>query len=494
MKKIFLISCFVFIAFFAATGQVVSHTDKLYAPKLRDTITYTVYFPQDWEGWDQRELHPVIYAVNYGMLNGDYLAAQVAYFRKARYAMPNSLIVVINASMERMGYQYQTGALSDEGKRFVSFMKEELIPEIAHHYHTSDFRTYIGHSFAASFGSYLFLNEPGMFNGFILLAPEKIGAEQPPFHLSAQAKNYYDEHHTFFYSAVGYNDLQRRKDFAMEMGRETSRIDSGHFYFQYDSIARADHTNILTLSIEFALKHIYKFFTPYSGKDELDALADLKQVATTIKNAYGLEMEKNFTFYSPFANEAIDNKDTTALKAILSYFEGPQLKGWNLMQFGEFSLRLKLKDLAARYFTQAIAKINSQELGIANGPPNLMVCYRHMAFDIYADQPEHAWNFLIQALQLAQSGNRYLPDNGVALIELGKYASQAGHRMKEGLKYLSEYRAGKFAQNDMAAVYMAGIYQKLNQPKQARKYIAIALRENPDNQQAKAWDKMIRSR
>lgn len=491
MKSFVFISFLFILSFSIVSGQSISFKEKLFAPALHDTITYTVYIPQDWEGWDPQELHPAVYAINYGMLNGDYLAAQVAYFRKARYALPNSLIIVIDASMARMGYQYETGALTDEGKQFVSFIKGQLIPLITQKYHTSGFRTYIGHSFASSFGANLFLNEPGLFNGFILLAPEKIGPEQPPFHLSVQAHDYYNQHYTFFYAAVGQGDLQRRKDFAMEMGRESAGLDKDHFFFQYDSIERADHTNILTLSIEFAFKNLYRFYTPYNGLNEPDALTDLKQVSGAIRKYYDLEMEKTFTFYNPFVQEAVDYKDTTALKAILAYFTGPRLKGWNLKQFGEFCLKLNLNQQASIYFEEAIDKINNQELNQPIGPPNLMVCYDHMAFDIYPGQPTKAWGYLMQSLRVTESRNIYLADDGTALLNLGKYAAQSGFKLREGLQYLSRYRAGHYKSNDMAAYYMARIYQQLNQSSEVRRYLQLALTENPGNKSAIDMSKEI---
>lgn len=467
-----------------AHGQSISYREKLYASGLNDTITYTVYIPQDWEGWDRNESHPAIYAINYGMINGDYLAAQVAYFRKARYAMPNSLVVVIDASMEHMGYRYETGTLTEQGNQFVNFLKKQLIPHITRQYHTSGFRTYIGHSFASSFCTNLFLNEPGLFNAFILLAPEKIGPEQPPFHLSEQAKDYYNKHYTFLYCAVGEDDLQRRKDFAQEIGYETAVLNKEHFFFQYDSIARADHTNILTLSIEFALKNIYRFYTPYSGKDESNALADLKNLTTHIRQYYDLEPEKNFTFYNPFAQEAIKYKDTTALKSILRYFESPRLKGWNIMQFGEYCLRLQLKDQAQTYFEQAISQINSQELNTTTGLQNLLACYNHMAFDIYPDQPGKGMTYLLKSLRLSQHYNHYLPDNGAALLTLGKYTNKTGYQLKEGLNYLITYQKNNYPRKDMAAYYAAAICRQLNQPEEARKYLNISLKENPNNQDA----------
>lgn len=459
--------------------------EKLYATSLNDTVEYTVYLPADWEGWDYNTKHPTIYAINYGMMNGDYLAAQISYFRKARYAMPNSVIVVINASMERMGYSYDTGLLSKEGLHFVDFMKKELIPVVEKKYNTSAFRTYIGHSFASSFGNYIFLNDPGMFNGYILLAPEKIGAEHPPFHLSANAKAYYNHAFTFYYAAVGENDLPRRRDYAKEIKKEVAQLDTTKFFFRYDSLARTNHTNILTMAIEFAAEHVYQFYTPYSGKDEKDVVKDLQAVTGRIKEMYGIEPEKNFTFYSPFVHEALTNKDSAGLVSVLDYFNNNRLKGWNLMQFGSFCLQLKLKDKARNYFEQAIEKITREEMGQEIGPPNLMACYNYLAFNIYDNEPEKGWAYLQQALALAKTNNKYVPKDGEAYYNLGKFSAINNYKVQEGLQYLQTYLLNETgAANDMANYYTAKNYMLLNQPQKAKPYLQKAIKENSNNKEA----------
>ncbi|QRY57327.1 alpha/beta hydrolase-fold protein [Sphingobacterium siyangense] len=461
-------------------AQVKVFQESLYAPELLDTISYKVYLPQDWDGWDNTQRHPAIYAVNYGMVNGDFIAQQIAYFRKARYEIPNSLVVVIDANMERMGYQYETGDITIEGQHFVSFIKNQLIPTVTRKYHTSTFATYLGHSFAASFGSYLLRSDPELFNGYILLAPEKVGREKP-FRLTEDVLNAYNKQYTFVYSGVGEKDMQRRRDFAREIGREMSRASNDYLFFTYDSLPRADHTNILSMTMEFALKSIYRFYTPYEDKEESNAFAALQQTADKLKRYYGLDPERNFTFYRPFANEAVNNKDTLSLKKVLAYFNGPNLKGWNLMQFGEFCLRLDMKPLAEAYFQQAIKKIETQEMNLSTGPPNLLVCYQHLAFDIHSKNPPIAWMYLLKAKDVALGNSRFIPHDGSVLLNLGKYAAQTGYQPEEALEYLTSYRQGRYNYNYLAAYYQSLICQRNGKKKLAVRYVQQGLEENPED-------------
>ncbi|RPD41421.1 alpha/beta hydrolase-fold protein [Chitinophaga barathri] len=459
--------------------------ESLYAASLKDSVRYTVYFPEDWEGWHHGAKHPVLYAINYGMVEGNYLQAQVSYFRKSRIGIPNSLIVVVEASMKRMGYSYETGNLSAEGLHFVDFIKKELIPSIEKKYNTSTFRAYIGHSFAASFGNYLFLNRPGLFNGYMMLAPEKTGEEQPPFHLSDEAKDYYNHHHTFYYTAVGQFDLQRRHAYAREIQRETRQLDTTRFFFRYDSLSLANHNNILTLAIEFALEHTYQFYTPYSGKEETDAVKDLEAISARVHDMYGIELEKNYTFYAPFAQEAITNKDSAGLVTILKYFDSDHLKGWNIMHFGQYCLQLKLKDNARQYFERAMKKIEKEEMNIAGGPENLLFCYNLLAFDIYEQKPEKGWAYLQKGLLLSNSDNKYLPGDGRIYFDLGKLSAIHNYKVKEGLQYLLTYISDDTRSSiDMAHYYIAQNYILLNQRAKAKPHLTKALELNSNNKPA----------
>ncbi|AOM79205.1 alpha/beta hydrolase-fold protein [Pedobacter steynii] len=496
---------YLFFLLFLYTGiQKLTAQDKieaqLYSTSLKDSVKYTLYFPEDWEGWDDASKHPVLYAINYGVITGDYLQAQVSYFRKRRLTMPNSLIVVIDASMKRMGYSYETGNLSAEGLHFVDFLKKELIPSIEKTHNTSTFRTYIGHSFSASFGNYLFLNEPELFKGYIMLAAEKIAEEKPPFHLSNYAKDYYNHQPTFYYAAVGQFDLQRRRNYAKEIQKETGSLDTSKFFFRYDSLSLADHGNILTLAIQFALEHTYQFYTPYSAKDEKDVVKDLQAIHARIDDIYGIEPEKNFTFYNPFAQEAIKNNDKAGLVEVLKYFESNRLKGWNLMQFGQYCLRLQLKEKAKYYLGLAIEKIRHEEMNSNLGPENLLSCYSDLAFGVYEKEPEKGWDYLLKGLTLYQTNNKYLLKDGKVYFDLGKFSAINNYHVKEGLQYLLTYVSDHAdtsnlpsyqsrISNDVAYYYIAKNYLQLKQPKKAKPYLIKALALNKEN---KAADQLLK--
>ncbi len=75
--------------------------------------------------------------------------------------------------MYRIGFIYATGQLTPTGQQMVECLRQEIISLVEKKYHTASFHSYLGHSFTASYGNYLFQYDQG-YSMDILLAPEKI--------------------------------------------------------------------------------------------------------------------------------------------------------------------------------------------------------------------------------------------------------------------------------------------------------------------------------
>lgn len=473
MKLTFLWSFLLLLAVKGFSQKKVR--EQLYSSYLKDSISIEVLIPEDM---DISEKHPAIYTLSYGVMDGEYLAAQIRYFRRLHYNLPNTLVVNIKAGQEQMGYSYTTGMLAPRGLQLVECIKKEIIPFITKKYNTSAFRTYIGHSQAASYGNYLFLHEPDLFSGYILLAPEKIGPENPPFHLDHTVRN-----NTFYYVAVGENDMQRRREYAREIENEVKQLDSTRFHFCYDSIPRGDHNNILTMAIDPALKHIYQFYAPVQN-EKSSVMENLHLMVKNIKDNYDLEPERsNPIIYGNYAMMAAMKKDTAGLLSVLDYFYNNQLKGWKIMQFGDFCGWLGLTEKSVYYYTKAIDKILQEEMNSPLGPPNLQACYTNMAFIV----PAQGWEYLQKALRL--SGNKYIPEDGSAYYNLGKFAALHHYKPAEGVQYLLSYvrmQGGK-ADDDKASLYLGRNYYWLKDMLNAKHYLQQALALNPKSKEAQRW-------
>lgn len=155
------------------------------------------------------------------------------------------------------------------------------------------------------------------------------------------------------------------------------------------------------------------------------------------------------------------------------------------MQFGDFCMRLDLREQARKYYEQAIAQITAKEMELDIGPGNLLACYNAMAFKIYPQQPEKAWGYLQKELQLTMLKGKYIPKDGDELYNLGKFSALYNYKTAEGQQYLLKYLADKRHEtDDMANYYAAKNYLWLKQPEKAKAYAQKALAADSNNKQA----------
>jgi hypothetical protein len=420
---------FFLISSFPVWGQTEIR-EKLYSHILRDTVYYNVVVP---EGRDTHERLPVLYALKYGMVDGAYIASQVRYFRSARYPVLNMIVVTVLADMDRIGFVYETGQLTEMGTKFVACLKNEIIADVERKYNAAHFRAYVGHSYAASYANYLFQHEPGIFNGYILLAPEKVNAS---FALNAKELR----NKTFYYAAVGEFDLERRHAYAKDVCRQLRSVDSSRLLIQYDSIPRGDHSNILTMAMQPGLEFISRYYDPNAdidpGKNAWDAFVNVKESVAAI---YGIDVEKNYNWYSRFAQLAISQKDSASLIRLLSHFNSDKLKGYDTRTFGDYCAQIGLVKKAEYYYLSTIQKVSAIREKEGWEFFVLSDCYRGLATEVEKNDHEKAWEYLQKALQFADAPNKYGSTALDTYFLVGRFLINNGYRVKEGVGYLLQY-------------------------------------------------------
>ncbi|MFT3823375.1 MAG: hypothetical protein QM731_05620 [Chitinophagaceae bacterium] len=483
---------FIFIALCGSVPSLAQQKteEKLFSRFLQADVYYTVYTPA---GRDTAQPLPVLYTFSYGMVSGDYIAASLNYYQSAHYPIPNTIYVNVIAAMDRIGYSYSSGLLTKSGEQLVQCMQQEIFPAVEKKYHASSFRTYLGHSYAASYANYLFLFYPDLFRGYIVLAPEKIAAAQPPFVITDSLVKWYNQHTTFYYTAVGENDMERRMAYAKEAESKTKVFDSTRFYFRRDSIVGGDHTNIISLALQSGIEHVYQLYNPYEEAGKTDhVMVELQQVTVRVQQAYDMPPQKTPEYYSRFAQLAIANKDTAGLRKILAHFDNEKGKSWYYMQFAGFCSNLSMTALAYTYLGRAIAMMEKDEMNTDLGVSNLVSCYTMMANNILKDDNARAWQYLQKAKALSARKMR----SGHQLIDIyydmGVFAASHNYNVKEGLESLQqfivlsgnvsadahglEYRKTNF--------YIGKCYYLLNDHANAKVYLQKELALHPGNKDA----------
>lgn len=436
------IAPFLILLYLAANGFAQTKVkQKLYSKCLKDTVHYQVWLPKNW---DKAQKCPVMYTFSYGVITADYLSAQLNYFEDLHYVFPKSIIVNIAASMDRIGFIYNTGLVAERGMDFISSIKNEIIPKIEKEYNASTFRTYIGHSYAASYGSYLIRHEPSIFKAYILLAPERVGSSNavPSFKLNKKIIDVYKSNKglTFCYIGTGELDDQRRINFAAEFSNELKKVDSTKFSVKREIISNADHSDILIKAFLNGVAFVYKAYDPYYDLGQ-DSFATLQKTRERISNFYGMEIEKKQELYKPFLQMAVDQKDTAGLLKIVDFFSTDSSKSYDMFNFGLFCFKINLRDQAERFALKGIkSSIN------VNGKVNfgdvypLQACYGLMAdISLQRKDPVGAWEYLEKSIAL---GAITKSDGNVSEIDtyyqIAKVAFDNQYKVKEGLDYLKK--------------------------------------------------------
>ncbi len=189
MKKLFLSILFITTAFFTfaqsseevSLGKVVKIDSKI----LDEERKIWVYVPQEGpEGLYTKQQYPVVY-----LLDGDGHFFSVAGMIRqlstinGNTIVPKMIVVAIpNTNRTRdltptkgaAGHPFVNEAMieaSGGGEKFMSFIKEELIPYVEANYSTAPYRMLIGHSFGGLTVMNAFLKHTDVFNSYVAIDP-----------------------------------------------------------------------------------------------------------------------------------------------------------------------------------------------------------------------------------------------------------------------------------------------------------------------------------
>ncbi len=158
----------------------------LYSPVVGDTFVISVQLPDAYKN-DSPAAYPVVYLTD-ANFHFPMLAATLKQYEKGGLLPPLILIGIGYKSFEVMDslrvrdYMYPAALPADEmnapggGKKFDSFITNQLIPYIDSNYHTDKTnRSLLGHSFGGYFSLYALLNQieakRNSFRNFVSASP-----------------------------------------------------------------------------------------------------------------------------------------------------------------------------------------------------------------------------------------------------------------------------------------------------------------------------------
>ena len=489
----YVLTITIFINFSLISFAQKSIKEKFYSRYVNDTVSYTAWLP---ENWSAKQNYTTIYTFSYGASDAEFTSEQIHYLNKLHIShLPPTIVVNISADMDRMGYNYETGLLTANGMNMVECMRKELIPLMESKYKASTFRTYMGQSYGASYGNYLFLFQPDIFSGYILMSPERLSALQPPFELTPELIHFYIGRPTYYFLATGALDMQRRQDYAKEISKKIKGLDSTKFNFRYENLSNAGHNNSLAIGLPLALSFIYQQYNSYPEIDSATSiLSAIKQYEKNVNDIYRILPQKNLLdIYQPFLSYIWQRKDTTGMIDAINYFITKESSGRQLRDFAYSCVIVGLREKARQLYERAIKKNLADEMSTDLGPAALVTCYRELALNILKDDPQQRWNLLQKALKfcLQYKSSIYIGYYPDIYFYLGKFAADNDFNVRDGLHYLllySEKRKDLINLHfsfDEVYYNIGKCYALLHDTTNAKEYLQKALDLNSNNKKAK---------
>jgi predicted alpha/beta superfamily hydrolase len=176
--RVFAVPFFLAIATAASAQWRPVRHETVHSSVLNEDRAIDVYEPDDLDD-DPSARYETLYVLD-GEWNGELVAQIVAFTRGVGF-MPPVIVVSVPNFVDANGINSRdhdfTPTVSSEQERsggakdFLAFIKTELIPYVDAHHPTNGLRSIHGHSYGGLFLFYVLMNDPALFDGYLVLDP-----------------------------------------------------------------------------------------------------------------------------------------------------------------------------------------------------------------------------------------------------------------------------------------------------------------------------------
>jgi tetratricopeptide (TPR) repeat protein len=253
MKRTFLI-LYLSVLLPAFVNAQTLVTKKIFSVYVKDSITVEVYLPKNYS---KTEKYPTVYEFIYDHAN--YIAATASNM----WDIPN--VIVVHPNIKGGNDDYRSPNLTDEGARYYSFVKNELIPYISKTYNTVNLKLTVGLSQGADYINYILRNDPSLFSAYLNFSLEYPINYKPDF--SSYTAKIKDT--TSYYIAIA-NDIPERVKFANQLVDSLKR--SPYINIKKEYFAEATHPYSILYALPEALLFAFRDYNVIRKKYPGEAL------------------------------------------------------------------------------------------------------------------------------------------------------------------------------------------------------------------------------
>ncbi len=165
-----LVPCFAVMTS-AIAQNLPGKRDSLYSTALKEERVIQVLLPEGYKPGSE-EKYDVLYLLD-GDSNLKSIASIQQFAQEHTYTPQVMIVAVFNTNRERdfSPTPNPQMAVSGGADKFLSFLKDELIPHVNKTYPSNGNNILFGHSFGGLFAMYALLKEPQLFNSYLAVDP-----------------------------------------------------------------------------------------------------------------------------------------------------------------------------------------------------------------------------------------------------------------------------------------------------------------------------------
>ena len=284
MKK--LIFCSLMLYFFqptcAAANLTYGETKVILSEAFGDQRKFYVHLPESYQT-DKKKKYPVLY-----LLHGQWdLLSAVAVFDTISNDIPEFIIIGVQSKGLELRPVVKTGnSINTSGKKFKSFLVQELIPHIEQTYRVAEFSILSGHSNSGRFVLNTLLDDPRTFSAYFAFSPS-LDDNYINQRVSQNVRAFTDNNSTLFMTLANEGEhMQTPYDELIALFDKPQSTSTQFFHKEFPA---QSHASTKIVSLLFSMKVLFDGWEP-TREVQWEGLTGFQRHYTKLSNKYGFEI------------------------------------------------------------------------------------------------------------------------------------------------------------------------------------------------------------
>ena len=324
--------------------------ETIHSRTLGEERPLSIYLPEDYA--TSGKSYPVLYLLD-GESHIFHVTGLVKYLVSVG-RIPELIVVGIHSidryrdyTPDEIEHHPGTGGAA----HFTGFLTEELFDHIESSYRTRPFRIIFGHSYGGTYVTHIFLNEPGMFGGYVAASPNLLVLDDVLGEFETRFAQP-DTGRQMIFLTVG----EYETDFmtlASDLAARASDKPQARRLWNYQILAQDNHASTPHKTVYFGLETIFKGFWQFDSETDGPALVEQFR---TLSDRLGYDVEIPLPVLVSLGNSALGSERLDQAQSIFEMVvESYPESEWGYVSLGSVHYSKEDMDRAAMYFGMALS-------------------------------------------------------------------------------------------------------------------------------------------